>query len=64
MAEHQLGRGFRGARTLVRDQQALASAALAALTRAADEARAATGVRPSVFQSSWASLLWSKVLRR
>ena len=44
MAEHKLSRGFKGARTLVRDQQAMASAAIAALTRSADEARAATEV--------------------
>ncbi|BDA48903.1 probable Afadin- and alpha-actinin-binding protein at N-terminal half [Coccomyxa sp. Obi] len=42
VAEHKLSRGFKGARTLVRDQQALASAAIAALTRSTDEARAAT----------------------
>ncbi|EIE18816.1 hypothetical protein COCSUDRAFT_44983 [Coccomyxa subellipsoidea C-169] len=42
VAEHRLGRAFRSGRTLVRDQQALASAALAALTRAAEEARTAT----------------------
>lgn len=45
VAEHRLGRVFKGACTLVRDQQALASAALAALTRAAEEARTATEVR-------------------
>ncbi len=44
MAEHKLSHGFKGARTLVRDQQALASAAIAALKQSADEARAATEV--------------------
>ncbi len=48
MAEHRLGRAFRSGRTLVRDQQALASAALAALTRAAEEARTATTVQPPI----------------
>ena len=48
VAEHRLGRAFRSGRTLVRDQQALASAALAALTRAAEEARTATTVQPPI----------------